>query len=115
MPMVGQATARVASTAISSITPSSTSAKQPASATARASREDLGRLGIVAAAGAIAAERVDRLRGQADMADHRDAALRQEGDGLRHRLAALQLHRRRAGLLEHPRGAAEGLLRAISS
>ena len=73
----------------------------------------LRRLGIVAAAGAIAAERVHRLRGQPDMADHRDAALDEEGDRLGHRLAALQLHRRRAGFLEHPRGVAERLLRAL--
>ena len=45
--------------------------------------EHLVGLGIVAAAGAIAAERVHRLRGQPDMADHRNAALRQEGDGRR--------------------------------
>ena len=41
IPIVGQATIRVASTAISSITPSSTSAKQPASSTARASASTL--------------------------------------------------------------------------
>ena len=70
-------------------------------------------LRIVAAAGAVAAERIDRLRGQPDMADHRNAALRQEGDGRRHRLAALELHRRGAGLLQHPRGVAERLLGAF--
>ena len=37
----------------------------------------------------------------------------EEGDGLGHRLAALQLHRRRAGLLEDPRGVAERLLGAL--
>ena len=37
----------------------------------------------------------------------------EEGDRLGHRLAALQLHRRRAGLLEHARGVAERLLRAL--
>ena len=62
------------------------------------------------AARAIAAEHVDRLRGQADVADDRDAAVGEEVDCRRHRLAALQLHCRAAGLLHDPRGAGEGLL-----
>jgi hypothetical protein len=88
MPMVGMATARVISVASSSITPSSTTAKAPASATAWR-RQDLGRFRLAPPARAIAAKRVHRLRGEADMGDHRNAALGQEADGRRHRLAAL--------------------------
>ena len=78
------------------------SQKAPASATALASATIFFGLGLALAARAIAAEHVDRLRRQADMADHRNAALGEEVDGLRHRLAAFQLDRRAAGLLHAP-------------
>ena len=83
--------------------------KAPASATALASADDLLRFVGALAARAIAAEHIDRLRGQADMADHRNAAMGQEVDGRRHRLAAFQLDRRAAGFLHDPRRAGERL------
>ena len=72
--------------------------------------QDLVRLDLLAAARAIAPEDVHSLRGEADMADHRDSALGQQPDGRRHRFAALELDRRAAGLLHHPRAACERLL-----
>ncbi len=45
--------------------------------------EDLLRFISAFAARAIAAEHIDRLRGQADMADHRNAAMGEELDGRR--------------------------------
>jgi hypothetical protein len=42
--------------------------------------EDLRRLRLALPASAVAAEHVDRLRSEADMADHRDPAAAQEGD-----------------------------------
>ena len=65
--------------------------------------DDLVGLALLAAARAVAAEHVHRLRGQADVADHRNAAMGQELDRRRHRLAALELHRRAAGFLHDPR------------
>ena len=61
----------------------------------------------VAALHLEAADGVERLRRQADMAHDRDAALDQEADGLRHALAAFELHRAAAGLLQDPRGGPE--------
>ena len=104
MPMIGAPTARATSVAMSSITPSTTMQKAPASATALASAMILSASRSSLAARAIAAEHVDRLRGQADMADHRDSALGEELDRRGHRLAALQLDRRAAGFLHDPRG-----------
>ena len=110
MPIVGQATALVASAAISSSTPSMTSEAARLGDRAWRRRGSCAASASLLAARAVAAERVDRLRGQADMADHRDAARGEEGDRRGHRLAALELDRRRAGLLEHARGVAERLL-----
>src|SRR3546814_5287334 len=56
--------------------------------------QDFRPFGIRSAARAISAKRIDRLRRQADMPDHRNAAPGQKGDGLGHGLAAFQLHRR---------------------
>jgi hypothetical protein len=56
------------------------------------------------------AERVDRLRREADMRHHGDAALGQKRDGLRHAPAALELDGAATGLLEDARRRHEGLL-----
>ena len=61
----------------------------------------------------VAAQRIDRLRGQTHMAHHRNAARGQEGDGFGHMFATLQLHRRRAGFLHQPCRRAERLLAAF--
>ena len=45
----------------------------------------------------VLTERVDRLRGEADMRHHRHAALGEEADGLGHAHAALQLDRAAGG------------------
>ena len=73
MPMVGQETALVTSIAIGSTTPSTTMAKAPAWSSARASLTIFFASASLAPAGVVAAQHVDRLRGQPDMADHRDA------------------------------------------
>ncbi len=70
-------------------------------------------LGVGVAARAVAAERVDRLRRQPDMAHHRNAATHEKRDRLGHFLAAFELDRGAAGLGQHARGGAERLLRAI--
>ena len=72
---------------------------------------DLGMFFLALAARAIAAQRIDRLRGQADMGHDRDAALAQKRDGFGHHLTAFQLHRRRAGFRHDAAGAGKGLLR----
>ena len=71
----------------------------------------LSRSRLVMAARAVAAERIDRLRRQPDMAHHRHAAPGQERDRLGHLLAAFELDRHAAGLGHHPGGGAERLLR----
>ena len=71
--------------------------------------DDAGGLGVIAALGAEAAERVDRLRLQPDMAKHGDAALDQEADGFGHGLAALELDAGAAGFSHDSGGIAEGL------
>ena len=113
MPIVGTATASVIRRASGSTTPSTTIANAPASATARASATIRCGLRLDPAAGAIAAIGVHRLRLQADMAEHRHAALDQEGDGLGHRRPALELDAGAAGLGHDPGGAAERLRRAL--
>ena len=52
--------------------------------------------GILASLHPVAAELVDRLRQQAEMRAHRNAALGEEGDGLDHHRAAFQLDHVRA-------------------
>ena len=111
MPIVGIATASVSSRATLSAVPSMTSENAPASATAIPSRMILSRSALGVAARAVAAERVDRLRRQPDMAHHRDAATHEKRDRLGHFLAAFELDRGAAGLGQHARGGAEGLLR----
>ena len=66
--------------------------------------------GFVAALGPKSPDRVDRLRGEADMAHHRHAALDQERDGLGHAAPAFELDGAAAGLLQHARAGREGLL-----
>ena len=70
----------------------------------------LGMFLLAFAACAIAAQRVHRLRRQADMGHHRDAALGQEADRFRHRLAAFQLDAGAAGFGHNAAGAGKGLL-----
>ena len=65
--------------------------------------------GVAAALDAEPAEAVHALRGEADVRHHRDAGRRQRGDLVGHPLAALQLDRVRAGLLEEARRGGEGL------
>ena len=93
--------------------PSSTTAKAPASATALASASIAGHSACGAALRLEAAEDLDHLRRQADMAHHRNAALGQIVDGLGHARAAFHLHRGAAGFLDHARGVAERDLRAF--
>ncbi len=63
------------------------------------------------AARRIAAERIDRLWCQPDMRHHRYATRTQEGDRFCHRLAALELDRRRAGFGKNAAGRGERLRR----
>ncbi|CAH1702002.1 hypothetical protein BOSEA1005_21701 [Hyphomicrobiales bacterium] len=63
--------------------------------------------------GLEAAEHVHRLRRQPDMRHHRDAALDQEGDGLRHALPAFELQRPATGFLHDAGGVTERLFRAF--
>ena len=113
MPMVGAAIDWVTARATGSTIPSITMAKAPASAMARASASSSFCPSSLLALHAKAAHRVDRLRGQPDMAHHRHAAADQERHRLRHVRAALQLDRAGAGLLQHARGVAERLLAAF--
>ncbi len=73
----------------------------------------LGRLLLGTALGAEAAQRVDRLRLEADMAHHRHAAIDQIADGVGHLGAALQLDPGGAGLGHDAGTGAEGLGRAL--
>ena len=68
---------------------------------------DLGGFLVVAAERAVAARGVDELRHQADMAEHRNAALGEEIDGFGHFRAALELDGAAAGFLEDAGGAVE--------
>ncbi len=61
------------------------------------------------AARAIAAERVDGLRCEADMGHDGDAALGEEGDGFRHGLSAFQLDGGAASFGHDAAGAGEGV------
>src|SRR3546814_11922692 len=74
-------------------------------------RRDLGLLLRRAAARAIAAKHVHRLRRKPDMADDGDAARHQEADRLGHRLAAFHLDRGGPGFRHYARGAAKRLFR----
>src|SRR3546814_7677480 len=74
--------------------------------------DDRARFLLALAAHAIAAQDVDRLRRQPDMAHHRDAALGQEFDRRRQHLAPLDLDRCGAGFLEQGRGIVERPFRA---
>ena len=74
MPMVGQATRPVISAA-NLLHHAFEHEQERARLVDRAGvGDDLPRLRLVAAAGAVAAQSVDRLRGQPDMADHRYSA-----------------------------------------
>ena len=57
----------------------------------------------------VAAELVDRLRRQAEVAHHRDAGLDEQAHRLGDARAALQLDGLRAALLEHAAGVAQGV------
>ena len=59
------------------------------------------------------AERVHRLRGEADMPHHWNTALDQETNGILHPAAALELDRTATGLLEHACSRTEGHWRAF--
>ncbi len=67
-------------------------------------------LGLVAALSAEAADDVNRLRLQTDMAQYRNAALHQKAHRLGHRLAAFELDAGGAGLGHDARGALERLI-----
>ncbi len=109
MPIVGIVSASEIRRATAAGTSSSTMAQAPASSSAFASRQQLGRVARLPALHPVAAERVHRLRREAEMADHRDAALHQRPHRLRHVAPALQLHSVRAGLLQHAAGVADRL------
>ena len=109
MPMVGMAIVLVIFAASGSAMASSTTAKAPASATALASSSMAAHLSRGAPLGLEAAEHIDELRRQPDMRHYRNAALRQEMDGVGHALAAFDLDRAAFGFLDHPRRVAEGL------
>ena len=61
---------------------------------------------------AVAAELVNGLRGETEVAHHGDAILRQAAHSISHRRAAFQLHRLRAALLQQPPRVAQGVLGA---
>ncbi len=74
---------------------------------------DGGPFGLGTALRLEAAEDLDHLRGEPDMAHHRDAALAEIVDGLGDAFAAFHLDRGAAGLLDDARGVAERNLRAL--
>ena len=84
-------------------------AKAPASATALAVGDHPRGIGLGSALGVESTERVNRLRLQPDMRQHRDAARGEEADGLGHNRAAFELHARAAGLGEDARRIMESL------
>ena len=108
MPMVGMVTA--------SVTRAASSAGHALEHDRERAR-GLQRLGVVQqpvavlapALDPVAAERVDRLRGEAEVRHHRDAGRDQLLDLPGHPLAALQLDRVRPGLLEEPGGGGQRL------
>lgn len=73
-------------------------------------REDFFMLFLAAATGSITTQRVHRLRSQTDMRHDRNAALREECDGFRHRIATFQLDRRTSGFGHDPAGRFKRLL-----
>jgi hypothetical protein len=66
-----------------------------------------------ASLGPEAAQHVDRLRGEADVRHHRNAALGEEADAVGHAPPAFELDRAAARLLHDMGGVAEGLRRAL--
>ena len=84
MPMVGIAMSRVISAASGSATVFDHHRESARLRHRACVGDDRRRVGAVAALGTKTAERIDRLRGEADMRHHRHAALDQEADGLRH-------------------------------
>ena len=108
MPIVGIAISRVISAASDSGTHSSTSAKQPASASAVASSTDLARRVGLAALDLEAAELAVRLRRQADVPHHGDVGREDRLDGRQDAAAALDLDRRGAALGEEAAGVLDG-------
>ena len=112
MPTVGMSSSAVTCLASSPGTISSTTAKAPASATAWASASTC--FGVVAAAlDPVAAELVLALRGEADVAHHRDAGVGDLADLVGDADAALELHRVAAALLHEPDGGRQRLDRAL--
>lgn len=109
MPITGQDRLAAIDAASGSTTPSTTTAKAPAAAMASASAAILA-CSAWPRPRAVAAQDVHRLRRQAHMSHHGDAARRQEGDRGGHGLAAFQLDGGRAGFLQHAGGRREGLL-----
>ena len=107
MPMVGIATRSVSSRARRSFDPLDHQRKRAGLGDGDPVGDNLAAFLLVVAARAVAAERVDRLRGEADMAHHRDAAPGEERDRLGHLLAAFELYRQAAGLGHDPGGGAE--------
>ena len=111
IPIVGIDRLRVTRSARSLGTTSSTIANAPAASMALASlHEDLAVL--AAALHPVAAELVDRLRGQAQVRHHGDAGRDQRLDLRQHAGAALELDGLDAGLLHEPGGGLQRLLRA---
>ena len=97
MPIVGTATVSVTIRATPSGTASSTIAKQPASASATASSTSLPRGVELLALHLEAAERVDGLRREADVAHHRDLGVEDRPDRFDAFAPAFELHRAGAG------------------
>ena len=104
MPMVGIGSSAVMLEAISAGTHSRTTAKAPASATARASARRTPRpLDLVAT------EPANRLGRQADVPHHGDLRLDHGLDGRGHPLPPLELHGLAVRLLEDRAAGADGL------
>jgi hypothetical protein len=93
--MVGIVSASVTAFASAAGTISSTISPAPAASSARVGDQLRGG-GVLAPLHPVATELVDRLRQQADMSTHRNAALGQKGDRVHHDRAALELDHVRA-------------------
>ena len=92
MPIVGMRSSRVICAASSRGMDSSTIENAPAASTARASRRSCSAASSGFALHAESAERVHRLRRQADMAHHRNFGFHQPRDAIHAPLAAFDFH-----------------------
>ena len=110
MPIVGISSLATIASVIAAGTASKTIAKQPTDCSARASSQSWIASLRGLALGFVAAERGGGLRGQADVAHHRDAGADDRPGALDRDAAGLQLDHLAAGLLDQPLGALDGQL-----